>query len=119
MGLKYLEMFFTTVVFLVFAFSCFSSHLSNNTSGLNVLLGSQTLLTSSPYTEIRAVAQIINHPSFNRNTFDSDISLVKLSSPVNFNRYLLPVCLAASNSSFYKGTTAWATGWGVTESGCR
>uniref|UniRef100_A0A3Q1H8N6 Peptidase S1 domain-containing protein n=1 Tax=Anabas testudineus TaxID=64144 RepID=A0A3Q1H8N6_ANATE len=90
---------------------------SNNTAGLVVVLGSQTLITSSSYEQLRTVTQIIIHPGFDSSTFDNDISLLKLSSPVNFTTYVLPVCLAASNSSFYSSTSSWATGWGVTEDG--
>uniref|UniRef100_A0A3Q1ITP8 Peptidase S1 domain-containing protein n=1 Tax=Anabas testudineus TaxID=64144 RepID=A0A3Q1ITP8_ANATE len=90
---------------------------SNVTSNLLVLLGSQTLLTLSPYKVLRTVTQIINHPSYNPTTGKNDISLLKLSSPVNFTTYVLPVCLAASNSTFYSGTNSWVTGWGDIEGG--
>ncbi|XP_067379615.1 transmembrane protease serine 9-like [Channa argus] len=90
---------------------------SNSTSNVVVYLGNQRLITLSPYKDVRTVTQIINHPNYNPRTADNDISLLKLSSPVNFTTYLLPVCLAASNSTFYNSTDTWATGWGVTESG--
>uniref|UniRef100_A0A3Q3M4G5 Transmembrane protease serine 9-like n=1 Tax=Mastacembelus armatus TaxID=205130 RepID=A0A3Q3M4G5_9TELE len=96
------------------AAQCFSS---NDTTNLLVFLGSHTLITLSPYKVFRTVRQIINHPNFNSTTLDNDISLVRLSSPVNFTSHVLPVCLAASGSTFYNGTNTWVTGWGDIESG--
>uniref|UniRef100_A0A3Q3JN45 Peptidase S1 domain-containing protein n=1 Tax=Monopterus albus TaxID=43700 RepID=A0A3Q3JN45_MONAL len=65
----------------------------------------------------RMVTQIISHPNYNANTQDNDICLLKLSSPVSFTDYILPVCLAASGSTFYNGTDTWVTGWGNIGSG--
>uniref|UniRef100_A0A3Q3ITY0 Peptidase S1 domain-containing protein n=1 Tax=Monopterus albus TaxID=43700 RepID=A0A3Q3ITY0_MONAL len=90
---------------------------SNDTSNLLVLMGRQSLATSSPSEVFRTVTQIINHPNFNPATLDNDIALVRLSSPVNFTTHVLPICLAASDSTFYNGTDAWVTGWGNVGSG--
>uniref|UniRef100_A0A3Q3QBE8 Peptidase S1 domain-containing protein n=1 Tax=Monopterus albus TaxID=43700 RepID=A0A3Q3QBE8_MONAL len=100
-----------TSEWFVTAAQCFPS---NDTSNLLVFLGSQTLLSLSPYRVFRTVTQIISHPDFNPATLDNDIALVRLSSPVNFTTHVLPVCLAASGSTFYNGTDAWVTGWGNT-----
>ncbi|XP_038565935.1 transmembrane protease serine 9-like isoform X2 [Micropterus salmoides] len=83
-----------------------------STSTLTVYLGLQSLKGSNPNQVSRTVSQIIVHPNFNSRTFDNDICLLKLSSPVTFTTYIQPVCLAATGSTFYKGTVSWATGWG-------
>eukprot|EP00064_Thunnus_orientalis_P022375 superscaffoldBa00007470_g22569 len=88
---------------------CFES---TSTSGLAVLLGLQSQEGYNPNEVSRTVSQIINHPSYNPSTFDNDISLLKLSSPVTFNNFILPVCLAASDSTFNDGMDTWITGWG-------
>ncbi|CAK6979875.1 serine protease 27-like [Scomber scombrus] len=88
---------------------CFDS---TSTQHLVVVLGLQSLQGSNPNNVSLTVSQIINHPDYNRNTFDNDISLLKLSSPVTFNDFILPVCLAASDSTFYDGVNTWITGWG-------
>ncbi|XP_044187004.1 transmembrane protease serine 9 [Thunnus albacares] len=88
---------------------CFPGQSTNN---LVVSLGRQTQEGSNPNAVSRTVSQIINHPSYNPSTSDNDISLLRLSSPVTFNNFIVPVCLAASDSSFFTGVDTWITGWG-------
>uniref|UniRef100_A0A672Q592 Anionic trypsin-1-like n=1 Tax=Sinocyclocheilus grahami TaxID=75366 RepID=A0A672Q592_SINGR len=65
----------------------------------------------------RNVRTIIVHSSYNSNTNNNDIALLRLSSTVTFNNYIRPVCLAAQNSVFPSGTSSWITGWGDVQSG--
>ncbi|XP_073713211.1 polyserase-2-like [Misgurnus anguillicaudatus] len=88
---------------------CFSS---TSTASLTVYLGLQTQSGSNPNSTSRTVSDIIKHPNYNSNTHDNDITLLHLSSPVNFTDYIKPVCLAAEGSTFYSGTSSWVTGWG-------
>uniref|UniRef100_A0A3B4G388 Zgc:100868 n=1 Tax=Pundamilia nyererei TaxID=303518 RepID=A0A3B4G388_9CICH len=81
-------------------------------TGLTVNLGRQSLQGSNPNAASRTVTQIIKHPNYNSGTNDNDVCLLRLSSPVTFNNYISPVCLAASDSSFYSGVNSWVTGWG-------
>uniref|UniRef100_A0A3Q4HZH3 Peptidase S1 domain-containing protein n=1 Tax=Neolamprologus brichardi TaxID=32507 RepID=A0A3Q4HZH3_NEOBR len=81
-------------------------------TGLTVNLGRQSLQGSNPNAASRTVTQIIKHPNYNSGTNNNDICLLRLSSPVTFSRYISPVCLAASNSTFYSGVNSWVTGWG-------
>uniref|UniRef100_A0A3Q2ZK50 Zgc:100868 n=1 Tax=Kryptolebias marmoratus TaxID=37003 RepID=A0A3Q2ZK50_KRYMA len=85
---------------------------SGNPAGLTVFLGLQSLQGSNPNKVSRTVAQIIVHPDYNSVTSNNDIALLKLSSSVSFTSYISPVCLAASDSSFYSGVNSWVTGWG-------
>uniref|UniRef100_A0A3P9AXH9 Zgc:100868 n=1 Tax=Maylandia zebra TaxID=106582 RepID=A0A3P9AXH9_9CICH len=80
--------------------------------GLTVNLGRQSLQGSNPNAVSRTVTQIIKHPNYNSGTNDNDVCLLRLSSPVTFNNYISPVCLAASDSIFYSGVNSWVTGWG-------
>ncbi|XP_069381653.1 transmembrane protease serine 9 [Paralichthys olivaceus] len=93
---------------------CFPSPDPRN---LLVYLGRQRQEGSNPNEVSRTVSQIINHPRYNSVPNDNDISLLKLSSPVTFTSYILPVCLAASDSVFHNGTDSWVTGWGNIGSG--
>nr|XP_024658038.1 serine protease 27-like isoform X2 [Maylandia zebra] len=86
-------------------------------TGLTVNLGLQSLQGSNPNAVSRTVTKIIKHPKYNSQTFNNDICLLRLSSPVTFNNYISPVCLAASNSIFYSGVNSWVTGWGSTREG--
>ncbi|XP_030592399.1 trypsin-like isoform X2 [Archocentrus centrarchus] len=88
---------------------CFQS---TSTSGLIVYLGRQSQESSNPNEVSRSVSQIIIHPNYDSNTNDNDITLLQLSSTVQFTNYIRPVCLAAQGSSFSAGTTVWVTGWG-------
>ncbi|KAJ8006790.1 hypothetical protein DPEC_G00110870 [Dallia pectoralis] len=84
---------------------------------LTVVLGLQNLQGSNPNSLTLSVSQIIVNPNYNSQTNDNDLCLLKLSSTVTFNNFIQPVCLAASDSTFYTGTTSWVTGWGTTSSG--
>ncbi|KAG7231910.1 hypothetical protein INR49_010100 [Caranx melampygus] len=86
------------------AAQCF---ISTSTVGVTVYLGRQTLLGPNPNEQHRAVSQIIIHPQYNDTTLDNDIVLVKMSSPVTFNDYIRPVCLAAAGSVYEAGMNTW------------
>ncbi|XP_034047179.1 transmembrane protease serine 9-like [Thalassophryne amazonica] len=86
---------------------------SGTTAGeWTVHLGRLLQQGSNPNEVSRSVTQIIQHPGYVSGTFDNDISLLQLSVDVNFTAYILPVCLAASGSTFNAGTDTYVTGWG-------
>uniref|UniRef100_A0A3P9HSD0 Peptidase S1 domain-containing protein n=1 Tax=Oryzias latipes TaxID=8090 RepID=A0A3P9HSD0_ORYLA len=91
---------------------CFSS---TSTSGVVVYLGET--VRNGPNSVSRTVSRIIVHPNYNSPPKDNDVALLKLTSPVTFNDYISPVCLAAQGSDFPSGTTAWVTGFGTLSSG--
>uniref|UniRef100_H3D158 Zgc:100868 n=1 Tax=Tetraodon nigroviridis TaxID=99883 RepID=H3D158_TETNG len=86
-------------------------------STLTVYLGRQNQEGSNPNEVALGVAQIISHPSYNSQTFDNDLALLRLSSAVTFTAYIQPVCLAAPGSTFYADVNSWVTGWGNIGSG--
>ncbi|XP_067314563.1 trypsin-like [Pseudorasbora parva] len=90
---------------------------SVNTTSLLVYLGRRIQQGVNANEISRNVVKIIVHPSYDSNTHDNDIALLRLSSAVTFNDYIRPVCLAALNSSFPSGTSSWITGWGDVQSG--
>ncbi|MEQ2275752.1 hypothetical protein XENORESO_008163, partial [Xenotaenia resolanae] len=87
---------------------------TSSTANLRVYLGRQSQQGSNPNEVVRTVAQVIIHKDFKVSTLDNDIALVKLSSAVTFTSYISPVCLAASDSTFYSDVDSWVTGWGNT-----
>uniref|UniRef100_A0A8C9ZRL1 chymotrypsin n=1 Tax=Sander lucioperca TaxID=283035 RepID=A0A8C9ZRL1_SANLU len=50
----------------------------------------------------------------NKNNFNNDITLLKLSSPVQMTSRVSPVCLASSSTNIPYGTRCVTTGWGKT-----
>ncbi|XP_062264293.1 trypsin-like [Platichthys flesus] len=92
---------------------CFAS---TSTSGLVVYLGRDSQQGLNLNEQSRGVSQVVKHPGYNDVTSDNDITLLKLSSTVNFTNYIRPVCLAANGSDFQTGTACWVTGWGTIRS---
>ncbi|KAM8825407.1 transmembrane protease serine 9 [Synchiropus picturatus] len=90
---------------------------SASTLNLRVYLGRQSQEGSNPNEVSRTVTRIINHPDYNPDTSDNDISLLELSETVTFTNHIVPICLAASDSTVFTGEDTWVTGWGRIGSG--
>ncbi|XP_029027296.1 ST14 transmembrane serine protease matriptase a [Betta splendens] len=65
----------------------------------------------------RTLKQIIPHPYYNTFTFDNDMALMELDSPVSFSDYIRPICLPAATHNFPAGDTVSISGWGATREG--
>ncbi|CAF92121.1 unnamed protein product, partial [Tetraodon nigroviridis] len=87
-----------------------------STSDVTVYLGRQYQQQFNPNEVSRRVSQIINHPSYDSQTQNNDICLLKLSSAVSFTNYIRPICLASESSTYAAGILAWITGWGTINS---
>ncbi|NWH19457.1 OVCH2 protein, partial [Grus americana] len=72
-------------------------------------------LTEQEYRQKRLVKQYIIHPSFNKTTMDSDIALLQLAEPLEFNHYVRPVCLPAKEEVVQPSRVCVVTGWGAHE----
>ncbi|XP_066958479.1 trypsin-1-like [Macrobrachium rosenbergii] len=66
----------------------------------------------SPHVE-RRISSFRLHSNFNARTFDNDIAVLVLESPVTFNDYIRPICLPPANEAF-TGAMATVAGWGAT-----
>lgn len=75
-------------------------------------LGAHQLDSFTPEAEVRTVAQVLVHASYQQEGSQGDIALLRLSSPVSFSRYIRPICLPAANASFPNGLQCTVTGWG-------
>lgn len=84
----------------------------NSPGAWTIYLGRETQSGPNVHEVQSSVSQVIVHPNYNDTLFNNDIALMKLSSPVNFNNYIRPICLASNSSQFYNSTSCWATGWG-------
>ncbi|XP_067286737.1 chymotrypsin-like protease CTRL-1 [Pseudorasbora parva] len=88
--------------------------LSTNISRWTLYLGRKNQSTRPSNTnEVKvSIQSIIIHPEYNDSLSNNDISLMKLSQPVNYSSYIRPICLASKGSVFHDATTCWASGWG-------
>jgi len=65
--------------------------------------------------KIREIVERILHPNYKPPSMYNDIGLYRLSTPVKFNQFILPVCLNSEEQLTTK--QAIAIGWGRTSSG--
>ncbi|XP_061667149.1 prostasin-like isoform X2 [Syngnathoides biaculeatus] len=73
--------------------------------------GRQNQSTTSPNEVNRTVAKIIIHPDYDNETLENNFALMGLSSPLVFNNYIQPVCMASRSSTFNNGTVCRAMAW--------
>lgn len=60
--------------------------------------------------------KIIMHPEYDPETFDYDIALVKLETPLKeFSVYIRPVCVPGGDQTFDKESSCYITGFGRTQ----
>jgi len=64
----------------------------------------------------RNVKKVYVHRGYVARTFDNDLALLELDSPVSFEEHILPICLpdpaVAREEAHYTGRVATVTGWG-------
>ncbi|XP_062322651.1 chymotrypsin-like protease CTRL-1 [Osmerus eperlanus] len=77
-----------------------------------VILGEHNRNSNAEQIQVKSIARAITHPYYNSQNFNNDVTLLKLSSPVQMTNRVSPVCLASSN--FNSGTRCVTTGWGKT-----
>ncbi|XP_063703812.1 trypsin 5G1-like [Culicoides brevitarsis] len=63
------------------------------------------------------VSQIIVHPKYGYNGFDSDVALMKLSEPLRFSADVQPIRMAPAGYIVNDGDTLVVSGWGALSSG--
>jgi len=64
------------------------------------------------------ISNVYDHPQYDDQTMDNDMSLLKVRSQIVYGQTISPVCLpfAYANDDF-SGTTVSASGWGTTSQG--
>ncbi|KAG5334118.1 TRY7 protein, partial [Acromyrmex charruanus] len=63
---------------------------------------------------IKDIASVICHKKYHPLTYDYDVALIKLSTPLTFGEYIKPILLAFPLMNITTGTQAIVTGWGKT-----
>lgn len=81
-------------------------------------LGKHSLNTIDEHTKEFRVERAILHQSYQKKTYANDIGLLKLNGPVQYTKYIQPVCLwdELPNQLVYQ-QTGFVVGWGFTEKG--
>ncbi|NXF98606.1 CTRL protease, partial [Eubucco bourcierii] len=88
-----------------------AAHCNFNPYSHVVVLGEYDL--SNPYgVQVKTVARAITHPNWNPNTFNNDITLLRLSSPAQLGSNVSPICLAPANLNLPDNLQCVTTGWG-------
>ncbi|XP_071488620.1 uncharacterized protein [Diadema antillarum] len=101
---------------VVTAAHCFSlSGLSKD--DFEIRLGEHDTQTIDGYERTFRAEQIIKHPNYNEQTYDSDIALIKLQQPVTYTDHIIPLCLPSelrAEELLQSGLRGFVTGWGHT-----
>ncbi|XP_043114165.1 chymotrypsin-like protease CTRL-1 isoform X1 [Puntigrus tetrazona] len=79
-----------------------------------VILGEHNRGSNVEHIQVKQVSKVITHQFYNRENYNNDIALLKLSSPVTYTPRMSPVCLAPSTINIVPGTRCFTTGWGQT-----
>ena len=93
--------------------------------GIDVFAADQVLVVAGEHDlerwegteQLLSVTDVIVHPAYNPVTNDSDLALLKLSTPIQLGSAARPVTLLTSpadDALAAPGTPATATGWGLT-----
>lgn len=86
----------------------------------NFVLGKYNLASlTETNTQSKGVSQLIIHPDWRSNdeSYDADITMVVLSGPVTFTKFVKPICLWTKTTSYADiiGQKGVVAGWGKTE----
>uniref|UniRef100_A0A8D0G898 matriptase n=1 Tax=Sphenodon punctatus TaxID=8508 RepID=A0A8D0G898_SPHPU len=65
----------------------------------------------------KSIKSIIYHKGFNDFTYDYDIAVLELQSPITFTNEIRAICLPDPTHDFPAGKDIWVTGWGATIEG--
>ena len=68
---------------------------------------------SEPNTPVeKNVKRVVVHRDYVERTFENDLAILELESPVEFKPYIVPICLPSTSEGDFTGKKAEVTGWG-------
>eukprot|EP00794_Sanderia_malayensis_P000457 gene457-1099_t len=82
---------------------------------IRVKFGKTNTKRVEPHEQIKQVVKLYRHSNFNPSTFDSDVALLKLDSPVTITDYVIPICLPYEDDDFKllkTDASVMLSGWG-------
>lgn len=86
------------------------------TGTLSVVLGVTDSDHPSSHAVTKAVRRVIRHPQFNQRSYENDIAILELDTPVQFQPHIVPICLPDIKENFV-GKKGFVTGMGLLKHG--
>ncbi|XP_058011401.1 chymotrypsin-like protease CTRL-1 [Ahaetulla prasina] len=74
--------------------------------------GLQNRFENAAPVQWRSIVKVITNPAWDPYNINNDVTLLKLSSPVQLNDYVSPVCLASPTEVLTPDLKCVTTGWG-------
>ncbi|XP_043738407.1 ovochymase-1-like [Cervus elaphus] len=97
-------------IWILTAAHCVQS--KNNPLFWTVLAGDHDRTLKESTEQVRRAKHIVMHEDFDTRSYDSDIALIQLSSALEFNSVVRPVCLPHSLEPLFSSEICVVTGWG-------
>lgn len=90
---------------------CFDNYFNNlyQLSSWSIRAGSSYWANGGQLVQLQSV---VRHEQYNPNTYDFDVAIIKLASPLTFDTTVQPVVLAPANGVLYGGQSIQVSGWG-------
>uniref|UniRef100_A0A8C5GIY8 Peptidase S1 domain-containing protein n=1 Tax=Gouania willdenowi TaxID=441366 RepID=A0A8C5GIY8_GOUWI len=88
-----------------------AAHCFAGESYWTAVVGEFDITKTDPDEQVLKVNRILSHPKFNPKTFNNDIALVELTSPVVLSEHVIPVCLPSATEP-PTGSPCLVAGWG-------
>ncbi|XP_067848566.1 coagulation factor X-like [Heptranchias perlo] len=91
-----------------------AAHCVNQLRSFTVILGEHNLDVDEGFEQTLNVSRINIHSRYTQATFENDIALLELETPIEFNNYTIPICLPETDfaefflmNSEYGATSGW------------
>lgn len=99
---------------VITAAHCVQRYEESESSSLIVRVGAHTRLTPSIVEQVATIEDVVIHPDYKPDNYDSDVALIHLTKPIRMSSFARPVCLpySGSKSLLQPGTVGFVTGWG-------
>ncbi|KAA0194800.1 hypothetical protein HAZT_HAZT009332 [Hyalella azteca] len=100
---------------MICAAHCVDGENVTHPQNLRIVAGELTFNVDEGTEQARDLVSIVKHAGFNYHTVENDISLLKVSPPLDFNEYVSGVTLPAQYQNF--DGDAVVSGWGTLSQG--
>lgn len=96
---------------------CFKGNMRPTTRGLTAVLGMHKKTETDKGQITMGLMKVQVHENYNHASSDSDIAILKLARPVEFTRFIRPICLPDHGQDLTPETQVLVSGWGDTGNG--